>query len=50
MDYASGRTLEATVILATLVCYLKCCWRHPSNSSNRQFLEREEVEIRDIEI
>jgi hypothetical protein len=41
MDYASGRALEATVILATLVWHLKCFWRHPSNSNNRQFSERE---------
>jgi len=41
MDYASGRALEATVVLATLVWYLKCFWRHPSNSNHRQFSETE---------
>jgi hypothetical protein len=39
MDYASGRALEATVVLTTLVWYLKCFWRHPSNSNLRQFSE-----------
>jgi len=42
MDYASGRALGATVVLATLVWYLKCFWRHPSNSNHRQFSETEE--------
>jgi hypothetical protein len=41
MDYASGRTLEATVVPATLVWYLKCFWRHPSNSNHGQFSETE---------
>jgi len=41
MDYASGRALEATVVLVTLVWYLKCFWHHPSNSNHRQFSETE---------
>jgi len=46
MDYASGRALEATVVLATFVWYLKCFWRHPSNNNHRQFSEIEKkVEI-----
>jgi hypothetical protein len=41
MDYASGRALEATVVLEILLCYLKYFWLHPSNSNHRQFSETE---------